>query len=84
MNAIDSLPAAGRNIHQPSGLQQFEVLDYGGARNRQTSSQFACRHGHTRKPLEDDHPNRMTKQGEQPQDRSKSRSVRVGPGHAEV
>jgi hypothetical protein len=35
------------------------MLDDGGTRNWQTLSQFAGRHGHTRKPLEDDHPNRM-------------------------
>jgi len=82
--AIDSLPPVRRSIHEPCGLQQLEMLDDGGARNRQALSQFAGRHGHTRKPLEDDHPNRMTEQREQPQNRSERRSVRVRPSHGEV
>jgi hypothetical protein len=40
------------------------MLDNSGTRNRQTASQFAGRHGHTRKSLEDDQANRMAEQGE--------------------
>src|SRR5262249_51951806 len=59
-NAIDSFSAAWRRIHEPRSLQQLEMLDYGGTRNRQTLSQFAGGHGRARKPLKDDHANRMT------------------------
>jgi hypothetical protein len=40
------------------------MLDNGRTRNRQTLSQFAGRHGHTRKSLEYDHPNRVAEQRE--------------------
>src|SRR5882724_5126914 len=84
MNAIDSLSAIRRSIHEPGSLQQLEMLDNGGTRNRQTASQFAGRHRHARESLKYDHAKRVTEQGEQSQYRPKSRSVRVRLSHAEV
>src|ERR1051326_1654114 len=70
-NAIDSLSAIRRSIHEPGSLQQLEMLDNGGTRNRQSASQFAGRHRYARKSLKYDHANRVTEQGEQSQYRSK-------------